>query len=77
MLKTLQYMSKFGGLWKRQNNPACVKKCHVFKMLKLDRRQKRAKLHFSKHKNKNVLLSLEIHHRVYNKKMFYVRKEKE
>ena len=37
----------------------------VFKMLKLDRRQKRTKLHFSKHKNKNVLISSEIHHRIY------------
>ena len=25
MLKILQSMSKFGGLWKQQNNPACTK----------------------------------------------------
>ena len=47
-------------------------------MLKLDKRQKRTELHLnSKRKNINVLIWLEIHHRIYNKMKFYVRKKKE
>ena len=29
-------MSEFNGLWKCQNNPACIKSVSVFRMLKLD-----------------------------------------
>ena len=40
MLKTLQCMSEFSGLWIDQNNPACTKSVRVFRVLKLDTIQK-------------------------------------
>ena len=31
--QTLQFMSQFGGLWKRQNNPACTESVRVFHII--------------------------------------------
>ena len=39
-LKILLSMLEFGGLWKHQNNPACIKSVRVF-VLKVDTIQKR------------------------------------
>ena len=43
MLKILQSMSEFGGLWKQQSNPACTKSksARAFIMLKLETIQKK------------------------------------
>ena len=35
-LKILYATSEFGGLWKHQNSPACIRCVRVFKMSKLD-----------------------------------------
>ena len=47
MLKILQSMSEFGGLWKHPNNPACTKSVRVFRLLKLDTIQKKKKCELS------------------------------
>ena len=44
ILKILESMPEFGGLWKHQTNPACAKCMKVFKTFKTDtiRKQKEA-----------------------------------
>ena len=43
-------MSEFGGLWKQQNNPACIYSVKVFRLLKLDTIRKKKKKRKKKRK---------------------------
>ena len=52
MLKILQSMSEFGGLWKHQNNPACTKSVRVFSV-KLDTIRKKKTLNMNKNLKQN------------------------
>ena len=50
--KIMQSMSKFDGLWKHQNNPACTKSVITFIMLKMGTIQKKKKKKKTKKKKK-------------------------